>query len=187
MTGVIENLIEAARLMDGRPELYFHPCEFDLTALLHDVCRSHRELTPKAQIIERLVPRPITIIGDTKLLFQAFHNIISNAVKYSSREEATVRVSTAIGDEQVIVSIEDRGLGIPEADRRHLFERYYRGSNVAGIVGSGIGLYLVKTVIDLHRGQVSVESEEGKGSRFIVRIPVSLASSEALSVSEQIR
>jgi len=68
MTGVIENLIEAARLMDGRPELYFHPCEFDLTALLHDVCRSHRELTPKAQIIERLVPRPITIIGDTRRL-----------------------------------------------------------------------------------------------------------------------
>jgi two-component system, OmpR family, sensor kinase len=185
MTSVINNLIDAARLMDGRAELYFHPSEFDLAALLHDVCRSHRELTPKAQIIERLVARPTTIVGDPKLLFQVFHNIISNAVKYS-RDEANVRVGTEVNHEHIIVTIEDRGLGIPEADRKHLFERYYRGSNIAGIVGSGIGLYLVKTVIDLHRGHISVESEEGKGSRFIVNLPVSLASYDSLTASQQL-
>ena len=69
------------------------------------------------------------------------------------------------------MTVEDRGVGIPEADRERLFERYYRGSNVAGIVGRGIGLYLAKTVIDLHGGGISVDSAEGKGSRFTVNIP----------------
>jgi signal transduction histidine kinase len=175
MTSVIDNLIDASRLIDGQAELYFHPTEFDLAALLHEICHSYRELTPRAQIIERLTVRPITIIGDHKLLFQVFNNLVSNAVKYSLKE-AAVMVSAEIHDGQAVVTVEDRGLGIPEADRDHLFERYYRGSNVAGIVGSGIGLYLVKTVIDLHCGHVSLESEEEKGSRFIVKIPGLLAS-----------
>jgi two-component system OmpR family sensor kinase len=170
MTSVIDNLIDASRLIDGQAELYFHPSEFDLAALLHEICNSYRELTPRAQIIERLAVRPIPIVGDQKLLFQVFNNLVSNAVKYSS-SEATILVSAEIQDGQAVATVEDRGLGIPEADREHLFERYYRGSNVAGIVGSGIGLYLVKTVVDLHCGHVSLESEEGKGSRFIVKVP----------------
>jgi two-component system, OmpR family, sensor kinase len=171
MTIVIDRLIDASRLTDGGAELYFHPGEFDLAALLHDVCQSHRELTPHAQIIEHLVTRPLAMVGDQKLLSQVFHNIVGNAVKYSPRQ-ATVHVSTALDGGQAVVTVEDRGLGVPAADLGRLFERYYRGSNVTGIVGSGIGLYLVKTVIDLHQGAVSVESREGEGSRFVVRLPV---------------
>jgi two-component system, OmpR family, sensor kinase len=170
MTSVINNLIDASRLIDGQPQLYFHPSEFDLAALLHDVCHMHRELTARAQIIERLLVRPLPVIGDQKLLTQVFHNLIANAIKYSPTE-AIVSVSAELDDGQIAVSVDDRGLGIPAADREHLFERYYRGSNVTGIVGSGIGLYLVKTVVDLHGGDVLVKSEENKGSRFIVRLP----------------
>ncbi len=175
MTSVINNLIDASRLIDGQPQLYFHPSEFDLTALLHDVCHMQRELAPRAQLIERLVVRPLPIIGDRKLLTQVFHNLIANAIKYSPKE-AVVRVAAELDGEEAAVSVEDRGLGIPAADREHLFERYYRGGNVTGIIGSGIGLYLVKTVIDLHHGDVSVDSEEGKGSRFVVRLPAISAS-----------
>jgi two-component system OmpR family sensor kinase len=178
MTSVIDNLIDASRLIDGQAELYFHPSEFDLAAVLHDICHTHRELTSRAQIIERLVVRPMTVVGDQKLLSQVFHNLVANAVKYSPTE-AVVRVSAEDNDTHVIVTVEDRGLGIPEDDRERLFERYYRGSNVAGIVGTGIGLYLVKTVIDLHRGDISVESEEGKGTRFTVKIPALVSSQNA--------
>ncbi len=170
MTNVIDNMIESSRLIDGQAELYFDPSEFDLAALLHEICHSHRELTPTAQISERLKVRPIKIFGDQKLLFLVFHNIISNALKYSP-ETAFVTVDADVDNGQVVVTVEDRGVGIPEADRERLFERYYRGSNVAGIVGSGIGLYLAKTVIDLHGGGISVDSAEGKGSRFTVNIP----------------
>jgi len=170
MTSVIDKLIDASRLTDGEAELYFHPGKFDLAALLHEVCQSHRELTPHAQIVERLVIHPLAMVGDQKLLSQVFHNIVGNAVKYSPRE-ATIRVCATVEDGQAVVTVEDHGLGIPEMDQERLFERYYRGSNVTGIVGSGIGLYLVKTVIDLHQGDVSVESREGEGSRFTVRLP----------------
>jgi two-component system, OmpR family, sensor kinase len=185
MTSVIDNLIDGSRLIDGQAELYFHPSEFDLATLLHEICQAHRELTPRAQIIERLITRPMMVLGDQKLLSQVFHNLISNAVKYSPTE-AAVQVSAEVDEAQAVVTVEDRGLGVPEADRGHLFERYYRGSNVVGIVGSGIGLYLVKTVIDLHHGDISVESEEGKGSRFTVRIPSLMALRSAPYMAEQI-
>ena len=178
MTSVIDNLIDASRLIDGQAQLYFHPEEFDLAALLHDICRTHRELSPRAQIVEKITPQPLPIVGDHKLLAQVFHNLVSNAVKYSPAE-AAVRMTAGLEDDQAIITVEDRGLGVPAADRAHLFERYYRGGNVEGIVGSGIGLYLVKTVVDLHHGDVSVESEEGNGSRFIVKLPALAPAADA--------
>ncbi|MBV8754304.1 MAG: sensor histidine kinase, partial [Hyphomicrobiales bacterium] len=76
-------------------------------------------------------------------------------------------------------------IGVPEKDRDRVFTRYARGSNVSGIVGTGIGLYLVKMVIDLHQGRVAVESREGKGSRFTVRLPSALPRQEATRAAAQ--
>jgi signal transduction histidine kinase len=67
--------------------------------------------------------------------------------------------------------IEDHGIGIPETEREQVFERYYRGSNTSGIVGSGVGLSLVRTIIELHKGSVVLNSREGEGSRFSVQLP----------------
>jgi signal transduction histidine kinase len=75
----------------------------------------------------------------------------------------------------ITVTVKDNGIGIPASDMDQLFERYYRGSNVSGIVGTGVGLYLVRMVVEVHGGEVSVESVEGKGSRFSVRLPVRAA------------
>jgi signal transduction histidine kinase len=71
----------------------------------------------------------------------------------------------------VVVAVNDRGIGIPTSDLDRLFERYHRGGNVSGIVGTGMGLYLVKMAVDLHRGSVEAHSKENEGSRFIVRLP----------------
>jgi two-component system, OmpR family, sensor kinase len=182
ITSVIDNLIDTSRFIDGQTELYFHPSEFDLAAALHEICQTHRELTPRAAIVERIPVRPMPIVGDQKLLSQVFHNLVANAVKYSPAE-AAVQVSCEPDGTWAMITVEDRGLGIPEVDRDHIFERYYRGSNVAGIVGSGIGLYLVKTVIDLHCGEIFIESQESKGSRFTVRLPAQMATRDSLSVS----
>ena len=75
--------------------------------------------------------------------------------------------------QEVVVAVQDHGIGIPTKDLAHVFGRYNRGSNVSGIVGTGIGLYLVKMVVDLHGGSVAVESKDGEGSRFTVRLPMS--------------
>ena len=72
----------------------------------------------------------------------------------------------------VLVAVADHVIGIPPGDLDRLFERYHRGSNVSGIVGTGVGLYLVKMVVDLHGGSIAVDSREGEGSRFTVRLPI---------------
>ena len=171
LTHLIDNLLNSARLIDGGAAPYFHPAEMDMAALLHEVCQVHREMTPGAQITERLVQTPMPMAGDAKLLFQVFSNVLSNAIKYSPHGGAiTVAAEVAAGE--VRVRISDRGIGIPAADLVHLFERYHRGSNVSGIVGTGVGLYLVKMAVELHGGRVEVDSKEGDGARFTIRLPL---------------
>ena len=80
----------------------------------------------------------------------------------------------------VAVTIEDHGIGIPESEQEQVFERYYRGSNTSGIVGSGVGLYLVRTIIELHKGSVALHSREGAGSRFTVQLPALAAEIQTL-------
>lgn len=176
LTHLIDNLLNSGRMIDGGTELYFQPAEMDLAALLHEVCQLHREMVPSAQIVERFsAASPLAIAGDTKLLFQVFSNLLSNAVKYSPAGGAIEVEADRVGD-TVVVTVADHGIGIPAGDLDHLFERYHRGSNVSGIVGTGVGLYLVKLAVDLHGGRIEVQSKEGEGSGFNVTLPVKLAS-----------
>ena len=170
MTHLIENLLNSSRLIDGGAALYFHPAEMDMTALLQEVCQLHREMVPGVQIAERFSGTPLPMVGDGKLLFQVVSNLLSNAIKYSPGGGGIVVEGRSSADE-VVVAVADRGIGIPSSDRDRLFERYHRGSNVSGIVGTGVGLYLVKMAVELHHGRVEVESKEGEGSRFTVRLP----------------
>jgi two-component system, OmpR family, sensor kinase len=171
LTHLIENLLSSGRLIDGGAELYFEPAELDLTALLREVCQLHREMVPAAEIVERFGDAPMPVVGDAKLLFQLFSNLIANAVKYSASGGA-IAVEAAVAADKATVSVTDRGIGIRAADLGRLFERYYRGGNVSGIVGTGVGLYLVKTAVDLHKGRIDVVSQEGSGSRFTVSLPL---------------
>src|SRR5580704_10517579 len=175
VTHLIDNLLNSARVIDGGPELYFQPAEMDVAVLLHEVCQLHREMVPSAQIVEHFTPTvPLPVTADAKLLFQVFSNLLSNAVKYSPAGGA-IEVHAAVTGDSVLVAVVDHGIGIPAADIGRLFERYHRGSNVSGIVGTGVGLYLVKIAIDLHGGRIEVQSREGGGSRFTVTLPVATA------------
>ncbi|MGD0151126.1 MAG: ATP-binding protein [Xanthobacteraceae bacterium] len=170
MTHLIDNLLGSSRLIDGGGGQYFYPAEMDMAALLQEVCQLHREMVPGVQIVERIAANPMRMTGDPKLLFQVFSNLLSNAIKYSP-DGGVIAVDAATVADEVVVTVADHGIGIPAADLDRLFERYHRGSNVSGIVGTGVGLYLVKMVVDMHGGAVAVESREDKGSRFTVRLP----------------
>ena len=176
MTHLIDNLLNSSRLIDGGAAHYFHPDPMDMAGLLQEVCQLHREMVPGAQIVERIAAAPLPMQGDPKLLSQAFGNLLSNAIKYSPGG-GVIEVDAGIDGDEVVVVIADRGIGIPVADMDRLFERYHRGSNVSGIVGTGVGLYLVKMAIDMHGGRVAVESKEGEGTRFAIRLPTKPAAS----------
>jgi len=128
-------------------------------------------------------PEALVIVGDAKLLFQVFSNLLANAVKYSPNGGA-ILVEAGVSAGEAIASVSDRGIGIPAPDLSRLFERYYRGGNVSGIVGTGVGLYLVKTAVDMHKGRVEVASPEGGGSRFVVRLPLVPAARESQTNAE---
>jgi two-component system, OmpR family, sensor kinase len=177
ITYLIDNLLNSSRLVDGGTGPHFHhfyPAEMDLTALLGEVCKLHQEMVPASPIIERLPAAPVQMVGDAKLLFQVFSNLISNAIKYSPGGGA-IEVEASVAADEVTVVVKDHGIGIPAADIGHLFERYHRGGNVSGIVGTGMGLYLVKMAVDLHHGSVDAQSTENEGSCFVVRLPRRLA------------
>jgi len=176
MTTMIDYLLNSSRLIENGAQLYFHPHELDLRLLLQEVCQLHREIAPRSPISQRLGKvgtATLPVFGDSKLLFQMFSNLISNAVKYSDDgRPITVTAEADTKSQQVVVTVQDRGIGIPQKDIEHVFGRYTRGSNVSGIVGTGVGLYLVKIVMDLHGGSIAVKSKEDEGSRFTVRLPM---------------
>jgi signal transduction histidine kinase len=170
MTHLIDNLLTSTRLLESGAGLYFHPEDIDVRELLHDVCQLHREISPASRIVEEFGSQSLAMVGDPKLLSQVFDNLLSNAVKFSPG--GIVRVGASIEKGQIAIVVADTGIGIPPHDLPRLFERYYRGSNVSGIVGTGVGLNLVKMVVDLHGGAITVDSTEGRGARFTVRLPI---------------
>lgn len=171
LTHLIDTLLTSTRLLESGAGLYFHPQDLELRDLVHEVSQLHRESSPGSTIVEELGDHPLRMVGDPKLLSQVFDNLLSNAIKYSPGGGA-VRITARAEGGGFAVTVEDRGIGIPAADVDRLFERYFRGSNVSGIVGTGVGLNLVKMVVDLHGGSVTVDSREGRGSRFTVRLPL---------------
>ncbi len=171
---LIDNLVDTSRLLDGDANMLLRPADIDLTSVLRDACRWHREMSPDARMLEEYASYPLLVRGDPKLLFQVFSNLLSNAIKYSPEGADIKIVAEQIAGVNFIV-IEDHGVGIPEQDRAKIFTRYYRGSNVTGFEGTGVGLFLVATVVRLHGGDITVESHEGKGSRFTVTLPNGMA------------
>ncbi|MEW6580308.1 MAG: GAF domain-containing protein [Chloroflexota bacterium] len=117
---------------------------------------------------------PGLVLLDRRLFSQTLHHLVSNAVKFS-RPGGEVVVRLLCQDEQIIIQVQDEGVGIPLADRSHVFDGFHRGSNVEGIPGTGLGLAIAKHNIELCGGTISFESEEGLGTTFTVTLPLSEA------------
>jgi signal transduction histidine kinase len=112
------------------------------------------------------------MLGHNESLSRMLSNLLNNAIRYTDTG-GSVTVTVAAREENVAFVIQDTGIGMPEDSLTHIFERFYRvdksRSRAAG--GSGLGLSIVKAIVDSHKGTVKVESELGKGSRFTVAIP----------------
>ena len=150
-------------------ELTIALAEVDLGALVRDVVRVFTVTRP---IELRIVGSELTVVGDQARLRQVVENLIGNAIKYSPGGEP-VDVALRARANGVELVVRDRGIGIPSGERAKLFGRFARASNARalGIGGTGFGLYLSRTIVELHGGTIDVESVEGQGSTFRVVIP----------------
>ncbi|MBR6382802.1 MAG: HAMP domain-containing histidine kinase, partial [Lachnospiraceae bacterium] len=105
------------------------------------------------------------------LLYHVWMNLFSNAVKFT-RENGTVRVACHTANDAVFVSVSDNGTGMDEETKKHIFEKFYQGDTSHATAGNGLGLSLVKRIIEMMGGRVSVDSTYGKGSTFTVSLPL---------------
>ncbi len=167
---LIASLLDVSRLEMG--QLVLQPEPMDVCTLVSTVVAQF-EPALMGHVIEYRDPgEPVVVIGDAMRLEQVLQNLLQNAVKYSpGASEIRVEVAQHGGD--VTVTVSDNGIGIPQDALPRLFERFYRAPNseMHHIAGIGMGLYVVKEIVDLHGGSVTVESREGAGSTFTVRLP----------------
>jgi PAS domain S-box-containing protein len=114
---------------------------------------------------------PAEVFVDGHLLRNILNNLLSNAIKYSPGG-TPIEVILNFGGDMLFVSIADRGIGIPEEEKAHLFERFFRASNTSGISGTGLGLSIVKRYLDLMGGSIGMEGRPGGGTVFTISIPL---------------
>jgi two-component system OmpR family sensor kinase len=150
--------------------------QVDLVALLHEVVAAVEEQGEATGRTLRLVlpaaPWPLpSIEGDPDLLFLAVHNLVMNALKFSTNGDL-VEVRAHEQGNYVLIEVADTGCGIPKEEAPHIWDELYRGQGARGTPGSGLGLALVRAIVERHHGQVEMRSRMGQGSVFTVRLPV---------------
>ncbi len=174
---LVLELLDTSRIQAGRFELHLHPA--DLSAIVRTAVQEQRLAAPERTILlHLLVEGAVPVSADPERLGQVVTNYLSNALRYSDEAQA-VEVGVQVEGGQGRVWVRDQGPGIPEDKQKRLWERFHR---VPGIqvqsgsgVGLGIGLYLSKTIIEQHGGQVGVQSAPGAGSTFWFTLPLAVA------------
>lgn len=171
MTELLNGVLVLSRAEAGRLE--FHPQPLNLEQFCRDLVEDLQSSAPEHQLLFSLTGNCTQVAMDEKLLQHILPNLLSNAIKYSPRG-GSVRFEVTCTNTSVCFQIQDQGIGIPTADLPHLFESFHRAKNVGNISGTGLGLAIVKKSVDLHGGTISVTSEVGIGTTFIVILPLQL-------------
>jgi PAS domain S-box-containing protein len=170
MTEMLEQVLLIGRADAGR--LAFEPTALDLRALCRKIMDEVRVTAgPRHNLRFSCTGDYANAAVDERLVRHIVGNLLSNAVKYSPGG-GTVSLDLAREGESAVVTVADTGIGITAADQSRLYESFHRGQNVRNIPGTGLGLAIVKKAVDQHGGRISVESEVGRGTRFVVVLPL---------------
>lgn len=168
MTALINSTLNLSKLETGKLE--FVPSLFSIENVLSDTIEKFNDLHKDAEIITQIDINHDFFNGDKSLIEQVFNNLIGNALKYSGDCPKLI-IKAQKETNKYKITLEDNGIGIDQKDIKRLFSKFFRARNSIGIAGTGIGLYLVKKFIDLHHGDIRVESELNKGTKFTIFLP----------------
>lgn len=170
MSAIIDHLLALARADAGRETMSFG--EVELSSLLNDLCAEARTRSAEHHLsFDAHIAEGVSMSGDSAMLTLLFHNLIENAIRYTP-EGGSISVSLTREGEDVAVRVADTGIGIPKQDLPHIFDRFYRVDKARSRAegGSGLGLSICKQIAELHGGNISVKSEAGRGSTFVVKL-----------------
>jgi len=168
---LVENLLDFSRMEEGRKEYRFAPLNTSVW-LRELVSNFQSEVNGNGISVVAEIPEDLPAISaDGEALECAVHNLLDNALKYSPGSQ-TVWLDARAGNGDVTISVSDRGVGISESDRKHIFDKFYRvdGEISLKVKGAGLGLSLVKHIVAGHGGTIDCESQVGEGSKFSIRI-----------------
>lgn len=169
LTGILNDFLSLGKLEEGKVDVKPEPV--DLSILFNDVKEEIKVQLKAEQQIEISISDDIkNVVCDPRILRNILFNLLSNASKYSEVGKL-VTISAVSKGETVEISIADQGIGIPEKDMKHMFERFFRASNSGNVQGTGLGLNIVRRYVDLLNGSIRFTSECNKGTTFFVSIP----------------
>ena len=169
LTKVVTDVMQVAKIQEGK--LSYDAKKIDLVALCNGVIEgfnADKFLITKIQFDNKFASLLMDL--DSRLIVQVLNNLISNAIKYAQPNPA-IKIQLYQQSNEILISIQDNGIGIPEADQKNLFQPFYRAENVKQIQGNGLGLNIVKESILLHGGNITFDSKLGEGSVFVVHLP----------------
>lgn len=173
LSRLVTGMLNMSKIEAG--ELDIKPVSFDLAEMLFHTLLSFEQIIDKKEIEIRGLEsmEPLTVNADRDMINQVVYNLVDNAVKFTP-EGGYIEVSAKQDPEKAIVRIRNSGKGIASEELDKIFERFYKvdKSRSYDIKGAGLGLYLVKTIIELHGGQISARSEEGEYTEFIFHLPL---------------
>ena len=174
LSRLIDNILDFSRIESGRKEYQFVPADLRevvaATVRTFDAHLRHSGFRVALEGLDQPLPK---VSIDADAIGQALHNLLDNAVKYSGdAKEIAVRLGRD-GD-FLVLSVQDRGIGIPRGEQEKIFDRFHRVGTalVHEVKGSGLGLSIVRHIVQVHGGRVSVESGSGAGSTFTIRLPI---------------
>jgi signal transduction histidine kinase len=188
MRRLVEDLLDESRIRQGRLEIRTAPC--DLSLVVCEAVEDQMLLHPTRSIRWAETSQPVPAIADARRIEQVVTNYLTNAIKFS-RDDQAVEVSLGTVDGLARVTVHDEGIGIPVAEQARIWERFHQ---VAGArapsssqIGMGLGLYISRTIVERHQGQVGVDSAPGQGTTFWFTLPLAPAhADEALPVAPSI-
>ncbi len=186
LSHLVGNFLDFSKLEEGRKQYNIEETDFEnwleqtITDFFSMIPR--RKCKIDRNIIEPLSPMKI----DKNSMKLAVNNLLDNAVKFSS-ENSEIKLILEKEDKQLLLKIQDEGIGIPKNEQIRIFEKFYRGKEAShfSTTGTGLGLTIVKQIVEAHGGTIEVESEIGKGSRFVVRLPLCEVSSPQSTVGPE--
>lgn len=169
LTDILNEFLSLGRIEEGKIQLHYS--EFNLKEQLQLIINELRPITKTEQQIQYQHEGTTNINLDLSLIRNVIINLVSNAIKFSP-EKSTIVVQSSVDNKSIIIKVKDEGMGIPDEDKKHLFERFFRGKNVVNIQGTGLGLHIVSRYIELMNGTISVESELDRGTLFTIKFDI---------------
>ena len=169
LTDILNDFLSIGKIEEGK--ISTHNSIFNLQEQISRIINEINPILKQGQEIQYEHEGISEVELDHSLTSNIMINMLSNASKFSF-EDSIIYVKTAVSEKHISISIQDNGLGIADEDKKHLFERFFRGKNVVNIQGTGLGLHIVAKYIEIMNGSIEVESELEKGTKFIIKFNI---------------